>query len=163
MTAFAAHLRRSMDRKGMSAEKVARASGISRHSVGQYLWYDRLPTAERALMLSEALDDPALHAFVVTARTRTCDCGRSYLDGGRGKPKGFCSTTCYHRVKKRTDRAEAKAYTVALTTRERDSLRAAVHDFCRECTAGEGICRTLECPLRAHSPYPFIAINRRAA
>lgn len=142
---FAAALTEAMARRGVNKVALAEAVGTSASAIYCYRSAKILPTVQIASRLSDALFDGSILEMVVKMRTRSCGiCGKATVDQGT-KPRLFCSIEC--------QRLSVKG--VSTKFDKTDPRERAIAAMCLTCEPS-GVCRTLECPLRAVSPLPFV-------
>lgn len=148
-----AALRKSIDDYPGTQRQLAAALGVNECTVSEWRNGKRYPDLQRAAALAEILGDH-LGTVVRAYYERTCElCGRVTYQGRSGSPKVYCSRRCKALAFYRRERAKGtmQAY------RDRNDLQAhqlAVAAYCRGCEP-DGVCRTITCPLRGVSPYPY--------
>lgn len=156
---WAAELARAMRRRGWSNVRLAREAGMSAPSISAYRTARQMPTLTRAAILSDVLMWPDLLERRVAMATRDCAaCGRSFIDAGTKGNGRFCGSACRWTNRTRLARGKLDARR-EVTTRRLHLFEARVAVMCGDCTLGDGVCRTEECPLRAVSPLRFVRMS----
>jgi transcriptional regulator with XRE-family HTH domain len=174
--AFGRELVKARTARGIPRKELHRVTGIGINSLIGYEAGATLPKLEAARALAETLRWPRLAEMIVAARTFTCartGCQQTFRND-TGAPRRYCSADC-QQVQEQLRKAAAanRAAGRAGVWSSRDaaatkSLRAglaiadervavltsAIEAMCAGCEP-EGLCRTPECPLRAHSPLPL--------
>ena len=161
---FAAELKRAMTRRGITARALAPMIGLHENTISELRVGRHRPRPETATRLAEALGWPTLIQSAIEDRTKTCGiCDRSFVDGTAHLGRRYCSDRCANAAHARIQR---RVYQEGVRSREKllgnrlRAIEAAVDAFCRDCTAGEAICRDDECALRPASTLPFIPLSR---
>ena len=178
---FGQELRRAMDAREVGTKRLAAAAGVAASAISNWRIGGNLPRTDTAAKLAEVLDWPALLRLSRAGRTVACArCGRDFVNEG-GSPARFCSVACrevdvqLRRPSSGAGLAESVAaeldrkaghrggvpreplalaldrYRLSESTEHARGMASAVDAMCRACEP-EGICRTLECPLRPYSP-----------
>ena len=167
MTAFSAELRRAVTRRNATRADLYRHVGACSTSAKKWLDGTVYPDHGTVVALADLLHWPALVERSIADRSGTCEgCGRPTMATRGSRPPRYCGDRCIRRLTDRQRRDAKRVQVVGVVARERDRLREAVDAFCRDCTAGESICRDDECLLRPVSPLPWIplsSVSRRAA
>jgi transcriptional regulator with XRE-family HTH domain len=151
---FGERLRAAMARRGLGKQRLARASGVPYSMIGNYRRGLNLPTTATATKLADALEDEGLVDVVVRARTRICPIDQRRFTCAGKAPRTYCSVEC-RRVAAKWRHGTPPQLSALWATERLATFVGAVDSMCRTCEpAGE--CRTLDCPLRAVSPLPFV-------
>lgn len=169
VTPFAVELQKAMDARGLRQVDVIRL-GFGRSTLAN-VRRGSIPSQDVAVRLSEVLYWPNLARLAALARTGSCAlCGATFVKDAHAPNKAYCKPGCARaaHARRMRDRSRTNTLTETRLTRKRlDDIRAAVAAFCGTCTAGEQVCRTEDCELRAVSPLPFVPLskssNRRVA
>jgi transcriptional regulator with XRE-family HTH domain len=160
---FPERFRKAMQQKGMKQVELGRLLGVRGTTVSEWSRGIRFPSMGQAPGLVEHLETDSLTFLIAAGHTVACEvCGREVTQTKRTRLPRYCSRLCKSTSHSRAERA-GRAHEGVIAKHRLAVIQQAVNDFCRDCTAGESVCRDNACRLRAHSPYPFIAINRRVA
>lgn len=173
--AFGREMVKAMRARDIPLKEVAKAAGVGHSALDHYRTGSILPKTATALAIAEVLDWPKLARIVEEARTFVCarpGCGRTYRHEGGG-PRKYCTTSCARQVKlqqmasyrlRQAGQTNDGRHRAAAVARLRSAARiaderalvaeTAIGAYCRECEP-EGLCRVVDCPLRALSPLPL--------
>jgi predicted nucleic acid-binding Zn ribbon protein len=153
---FGRELTKAMHARKAGTRTVAALSGSGRTAVMYWRTGRMLPRYETAVRLADALSWPALRTVAESARSKACVvCSAVFIDDSGSDNRRYCSEDCHVVAEKA--RAGRPTRTVAVRSERRAALlAAAVEAMCRSCEP-EGVCRTVECPLRSVSPLRLVA------
>jgi hypothetical protein len=173
--AFGRELVKACKTRGIPFNGLERAIGTGHSSLDNYRRGLILPKVETAKALAAVLDWPRLATMIVEARTFVCarhGCGRTFRND-TGAPRRYCTAMCLRinanlriaeqRMRRAGQSGDARTRAAAMRrlksglaiADERSKLlESAIAGMCEGCEP-EGICHTVECPLRPFSPLPI--------
>lgn len=172
---FGRELARAIVARNIPRNELWRVTGIGRTALDNYRTGSSLPRTEAASALAAVLEWPRLLEIVAAARTRLCQrCSRPFRnEGGNMGAKRYCGAACRetaaaektasrrNRQAGQTDDNRRRYQAVArlrsgirIAEGRAAELADAIEAMCRDCEP-QGVCRTVDCPLRAFSPLPF--------
>lgn len=145
-------IHRRMRERGLTRRyQVAEAIGVTPTMVGYWLSGRYLPSLEKAAELADHLDGPEILFLVRQASVGTCRvCLAPFtrITGNTRTRREYCNIECQ------------RAYHKGVSAKSKHPAELAIADYCAGCEP-EGLCRTPDCPLRAYSPFVYVA--RRVA
>lgn len=181
--AFGQEMVKACKARDVTLNELARAVGVGHTALDHYRTGSILPKTATGREMARVLRWPKLAEILDQARTFVCarpGCGRSYRHEGGG-PRKFCTDTCVRinanqRIASRrlrqagqTDDGRLRAAAIArlrsaarIADERAQVAEDAIGVFCRSCEP-EGVCRTVECPLRVLSPLPLYERGGREA
>lgn len=164
---FQGAIRRAMSDRRMTIRVLCDLTGLSEATIVRFRRGDDVPRLATVALLSDALDWPSLVEIATKDRTGACViCGASFVDAGKARRRRYCGERC-QRTGRARDARGLREQTARLTKKRLTTHQQAVAAFCKDCTAGDGLCRDDECALRIVSPYAFVPMSkgspRRAA
>lgn len=174
--AFGRELVKARTARNIPRKELHRVTGIGINSLIGYEAGTNLPKVEAARALAEVLRWPKLAEMIVAARTFVCaraGCNRTFRND-TGAPRKYCTPACQEIHGKLATAARANraagsegnwsASQAAAVRTLRQGLKLAderngiltdaIAAMCGACEP-EGVCRTVECPLRQFSPLPL--------
>jgi transcriptional regulator with XRE-family HTH domain len=150
---FGTLLDRAMRRAKVGQVRLGEVAGVAPSSIANYRCGGNLPRIETAQRLAAALSEPQLVDIVLQSRNGECETCRKPFTNQGGGPKRFCSQECRD-VKARLREGKGVRGRAIVAERRLADHVVAVTEMCRRCEP-EGLCRDMECPLRAVSPLPL--------
>jgi len=164
---------RACHARNVTLNELGRKVGHGHTAIDHYRKGSILPRTDTAMAISELLNWPKLAEMIVRFRTFPCERCRRPFRNDSGGPKRYCSVACRDaaeslRIAERRRRQAGQTDTPRLRNAATARMKgvigilqgeiAVLHEYvagmCRSCEP-EGLCRTLECPLRPVSPLPF--------
>ena len=157
-------LKAEMVRQKVTIGRLSAASGVAYSYVHQARSGRTVPRLATSEKIAEALMAPALHEYVVKARTSECPvCGQPFVINHKNyHRKQTCGPTCSATARMRRERAKlapVKERRIVIAERRIAVYQKAVDAYCRGCEP-MGLCQPADCPLRGVSPLP---LSREAA
>lgn len=160
MSAFTAELKRAIHARGIRHQDLAAQAELSVSAVSSIVNGRTTPRHETAVRLADALDWNSLIAISRKVHEATCQlCEKTFVSAAYNPHiTRYCSEECARSANTRNKAADHYE-TVRLERSKLRRMQAAINDFCNGCEP-EGLCRDNECPIRPHSPLPFIPLSK---
>ena len=159
---FGTALRRAIKDAGMTNQKVADATGISKSWISALSCGKAIPMHRTAVVLADALEAPLLLTLSLRMHTRACEaCGMAFVDGSRQSLRRFCCRSCKRLIYKRRQRG-IRRETIALSRHRLKVIQSALNDFCMNCNGGTGLCWDSECIIQQRGLGPPLEPRRAA-
>jgi len=156
---FAGEVKRLMKDRHLTNIALAATVGVNRRAVSGWRSGRYVPLHDTVLRIADALMAEQLVGMSLRLRMGRCEaCSRPVVSQGRGPaPRRYCDPRCKSTAAWRRRKAVHQD-SIAFSKIRLAEHQQAVAAFCLGCEP-EGICRTADCPLRAVSPLPFVAMR----